>query len=490
MAPALSTPAPICDGDYADSVPAARASEILDGVKDQFVFAIRNISTYERVYYGRDGKLRRNYIRSVVHGTGFAYQVKDGETLIVTNEHVANRPEVTDEEHGVEGVPPGSKKVRETLKIVRDEEDDYEPGHVALTRVLTDSASDISIVKARKVLPVMPFRIGRSSALRPGNLVQVRGFPLGAFAAVNVGKVVNPYTEDTERGWSHSDFVVDALLSSGNSGSPVFAVSCRTSEPELVGVFHAGYTDAAALNVVVSIDQLREELETLKVPKREGGLRAEVTALDRDRVVKELFSDQSHTITFPFGGRTAIVRLADPTTLRFSILDDDFPLVVNEAVTLVDRGHNGFGTLDGIVVHVDGVPAEASPTLLDSEVREHFDKLYDSLWHQVLGVVDYRSRLARGQKSADAFAEAQQAKMRLRRRFPEQKELLGSCMFDADRAGAVALRAVPTAPVAVAGTPAPQADAPASPPNAPQTQAASTAPMPPQAARLGLGGDR
>ncbi|MFL5424266.1 MAG: trypsin-like peptidase domain-containing protein [Myxococcales bacterium] len=490
MAPALSTPAPICDGDYADSVPAARASEILDGVKDQFVFAIRNISTYERVYYGRDGKLRRNYIRSVVHGTGFAYQVKDGETLIVTNEHVANRPEVTDEEHGVEGVPPGSKKVRETLKIVRDEEDDYEPGHVALTRVLTDSASDISIVKARKVLPVMPFRIGRSSALRPGNLVQVRGFPLGAFAAVNVGKVVNPYTEDTERGWSHSDFVVDALLSSGNSGSPVFAVSCRTSEPELVGVFHAGYTDAAALNVVVSIDQLREELETLKVPKREGGLRAEVTALDRDRVVKELFSDQSHTITFPFGGRTAIVRLADPTTLRFSILDDDFPLVVNEAVTLVDRGHNGFGTLDGIVVHVDGVPAEASPTLLDGEVREHFDKLYDSLWHQVLGVVDYRSRLARGQKSADAFAEAQQAKMRLRRRFPEQKELLGSCMFDADRAGAVALRAVPTAPVAVAGTPAPQADAPASPPNAPQTQAASTAPMPPQAARLGLGGDR
>jgi S1-C subfamily serine protease len=492
-APALPAPAPICDGDYADSVPAARASEILDGVKDQFVFAIRNISTYERVYYGRDGKLRRNYIRSVVHGTGFAYEVKDGETLIVTNEHVANRPDVTDDEHVVEGVPPGSKKVREQLKIVRDEEDDYEPGHVPLTRVLTDSASDISIVKAHKILPVMPFRIGRSSALRPGNLVQVRGFPLGAFAAVNVGKVVNPYTEDTERGWNHSDFVIDALLSSGNSGSPVFAVSCRTSEPELVGVFHAGYTDAAALNVVVSIDQLREELDTLKVPKREGGLRAEITAQDRDRVVKELFSDQSHTITFPYGGRTAIVRLADPATLRFSILDDDFPLVVNEAVGLVDRGHNGFGTLDGIVVSVDGVPAEASPALLDAEVREHFDKLYDSLWHQVLGVVDYRSRVARGQKSADAFAEAQQARLRLRKHNPEQKDLIGLCMFDADRAGAVALRAVPNAPVAIAGTPAQpaaQADVPASAAEAPPTQAASIVPVPPQAARVGSGGDR
>jgi hypothetical protein len=104
----------------------------------------------------------------------------------------------------------------------------------------------------------------------------------------------------------------------------------------------------------------------------------------------------------------------------------------------------------------------------------------------VLGVVDYRGRLARGQKSADAFAEAQQAKMRLRRRNPEQKELLGSCMFDADRAGAVALRAVPTQPVAVAGTPAQIATQP----DVPQTQAAAHPPAPPQAPRIGSGGDR
>src|SRR4051812_14935474 len=482
VAPALPTPAPICDGDYADSVPAARASEILDGVKDQFVFAIRNISTYERVYYGRDGKLRRNYIRSVVHGTGFAYQVKDGETLLVTNEHVANRPDVTDDEHPVDGVAPGSKKVREQIKIVRDEEDDYEPGHVLLKLALSDPAADVAIVKARKTLPVMPFRIGRSSALRPGNLVQVRGFPLGAFAAVNVGKVVNPYTEDTERGWSHSDFVIDALLSAGHSGSPVFAVNCRTSAPELVGVFYAGYSDAAALNVVVSIDQLREELETLRVPKRAGGLHAEITGQDRDRLVKELFAEQSHSFTFPYGGRIATVRLADPSMLRFSILDDDYPLVVKEGVTLVDRGVNGFGTLDGIVVNVDGLPAEASPSLLDAEVREHFDKLYDSLWHQVLGVVDYRNRLARAQKSADAFAEAQQAKMRLRKRNGEQRELLGLCLFDADRAGAVAQRAVATPPLVVA-SPQPQpvadADAVAAPRRDPPVQASSIGPVAP-----------
>src|SRR5438105_1646167 len=94
-------------------------------------------------------------------------------------------------------------------------DDDYEPGHLVLSKVLADPAADIALLKARKVLPILPYRIGRSTALRPGNLVQVRGFPLRAFPAVSVGKVVNPYTEDTEHGWSHSDLVVNGVLSGG-----------------------------------------------------------------------------------------------------------------------------------------------------------------------------------------------------------------------------------------------------------------------------------
>ena len=54
--------------------------------------------------------------------------------------------------------------------------------------------------------------------------VQVRGFPLGLIRAVNTGKVVNPYDLDQEQGWNHVDFVTDALLSEGNSGSPVLAL--------------------------------------------------------------------------------------------------------------------------------------------------------------------------------------------------------------------------------------------------------------------------
>jgi serine protease Do len=445
-AAAAAQKAPLCEGDYADAVPASIASQVLDGVREQFVFAIRNTATYEHVYYGRDGKLRRAYVRSVVHGTGFAYRVRDGETLIITNQHVAERPEVTDDEHPVDGVPPGSKKVREQLKIVRNEDDDYEPGHVALAKVLSDAAADIAIVKAHKLLPPMPFRFGRSSALRPGNLVQVRGFPLGAFSAVSVGKVVNPYTEDTEKGWSHSDFVIDALLSAGNSGSPVFAISCRTSEPELVGVFHAGYADAAALNVVVSIDQLREELDTLKVPRRDGALRAEVTAQDRDRVVKELFADPTRSLIFPFGGRAVLAQLADPGTLRFAVLDEDYPMVTRESLALVDRSQSGFGTLDTVVVLVDGAPAEVPASALEPEMRDHFERLYDGFWHQLLGVVDYRARLLRGRQSADVFTQAQQARARLRKKVPEQKEQLGLAMFEADRVGTVGKAVAATPP--------------------------------------------
>ena len=76
--------------------------------------------------------------------------------------------------------------------------------------------------------------------------------------AVSSGKVVNPYDRDQEQGWDHVDFVVDALLSEGNSGSPVLAASCKSRELELVGVYHAGYKGHSALNVVVGIDQLAE----------------------------------------------------------------------------------------------------------------------------------------------------------------------------------------------------------------------------------------
>ncbi|MHB1845135.1 MAG: S1 family peptidase, partial [Deltaproteobacteria bacterium] len=215
---------PACLGRYADVLsaenPTTEAFEQLP--EHNYSYCVRDVATYEHVFYGADGKLRRSYLRSEIHGTAFGLRTtKDGDTVLITNRHVADQPEVTDEAHPVDGVPAGSRKVREVVKLVKSQDDDYEPGMVLLSRLLSDPPMDLAVLKAHKKLNVMPYRIGDSSVLKTGNVLEVRGYPLGAFAASNNGKVVSVGQWDSERGWAHEDFVTDALLSQGNSGSPV-----------------------------------------------------------------------------------------------------------------------------------------------------------------------------------------------------------------------------------------------------------------------------
>ena len=127
------------------------------------------------------------------------------------------------------------------------------------------------------------------------------------------------------------------------------------------------------------------------------------------------------------------VKLSDPTTLRFAVLDEDFPLSTRESLVLVDRAQTGFGTLDAVVAS-SGQPAEVPLANYEPEVRDHFDKLYDSIWQQLLGVVDYRQRLLGGRNNAEAFVEARALRSRLRKRAVDQKEILNLCSYEADRA--------------------------------------------------------
>jgi len=76
---------------------------------------------------------------------------------------------------------------------------------------------------------------------------------------------------------------------------------------------------------------------------------------------------------------------------------------------------------------------EAPAQALEGEVREHFEKLYESLWRQVLGVVDYRARLSKGKLSADAISPKRKQRAAPAKRTAEQKELLNICSFEADR---------------------------------------------------------
>src|SRR5215831_16472763 len=237
-----ATSALICEGEYADTlqVQSMRTRDLEQGPRSQYSYLIRSTAKYECPFFGSDGKLRRRRVQASELGSAFAYEISGGETYLMTNEHVAVWPDVTDAMHRIDGVADGCKRVEDKLRIVRDERDDFDPGQIVLTRVAVDPLLDAAILKASQRLTVLPYKIGKSAGLRQGNMVEVRGFPLGVMQAVSSGKVVNPYDRDQEQGWDHVDFVIDALLAEGNSGSPVLAVACKSRQMELVGIYHAG----------------------------------------------------------------------------------------------------------------------------------------------------------------------------------------------------------------------------------------------------------
>ena len=327
-----------CAGAYADDFaalsPTAREAE-QKPQSQSWVYAIRTTATYECLSYAGDGNVRRVRRKALAHGTGFGYRQQNGETYILTNQHVAEWPPVTDDDHKVEDVPPGCKRISDALKIVESERDTYDRDDVPLQRVVIDKPSDIAVLKAHALLPILPWKVGRSAELKERNVVDVRGFPLGAFKATNVGKVVSTYDHDDEKEWDHVDFVVDAQLSPGNSGSPVLAVSCRTGEFELVGVYHAAYAGNSPLNVVVAIDQVRDLMTTLKRTSRRE--RGEVSALDRKaRTRLQAGLEGAIDPFFPFDGVAAVARPRSDGALVFEVMGPAFPLRSTPALVLED----------------------------------------------------------------------------------------------------------------------------------------------------------
>jgi serine protease Do len=327
----------MCNGGYADNFAAlsTEAREFDRRPEAVFSYCVRNTAIYECLAYGSDGAIRHDKRKTVLHGTAFAYRRQGGDTLLLTNDHVAAWPAVTDVQHTVEGVPLGCKKVSETLAIVDDEHDSYALDDIPLARVVTDPQLDVAVLKAHAELQVMRWKVGHSAGLGERDVVEVRGFPLGAFRATNMGTVVSLHDHDEFGEWDHDDFVIDALLSAGNSGSPVLAVSCTTGEYELVGVFHAGYTEGSALNVVVGIDQLRDLMTTLKRPARDPeAVSAMPSAGTRARLEAGLGPDAE--TFFPFGSLVATVRGRPAHTLFFAVFAKEFPRVLTPILVIED----------------------------------------------------------------------------------------------------------------------------------------------------------
>jgi S1-C subfamily serine protease len=430
-----ATTAIACDGEYSDSLQAQsqRNREVDQGPRSQFSYLVRSTAKYECPFFGPDGKLRRRRVQASELGSAFAYEQSGGDTYLLTNEHVAAWPEVTDTIHRIEGVPEGCKRVEDKLRIVRDERDDFEPGQIVLTRVAVDPLLDAAILKASQKLTVIPFRVGKSAGLRQGNIVEVRGFPLGVMQAVSSGKVVNPYDRDQEQGWDHVDFVIDALLSEGNSGSPVLAVSCKSREMELVGIYHAGYKGHGALNVVVGIDQLTEFMHKKKrVPRSltSDGAPGAPGVLDRARIKESL--SQGTLPLFDFGGLFMHAEMSDDALL-YQIYSRQFPLDDRRVVVIEDRPKDGaFGELGRLWVLSSTGWREWPQAEIGAEERDLLVRVTESLRLQVLHTIDYRKALS-NPGSADERRKGRDLSRALSRDVPIARDLASNLLETAER---------------------------------------------------------
>jgi len=343
---------------------------------------------------------------------------------------------------------------------VRDERDDFEPGQVALTRVAVDPLLDAAILKASQRLTILPYKIGKSAGLRQGNAVAVRGFPLGVMQAVSSGKVVNPYDRDQEQGWDHVDFVIDALLSEGNSGSPVLAASCRTRELELVGVYHAGYKGHGALNVVVGIDQLADFMrKKRRIPRAitaEGSPGAP-GLVERGRVKDALAAGTLPL--FDLGGLVVRAEMSGDGALLYHVYGRQFPLDDRRLVVVEDLPKTAaFGELGRLWVLGPTGWREWPPSALGADERDLLARVGDTIRLQVLHTLDYRHALA-NPGSPDERRRGREVSRTIARDVPLARDLATSLLETADRlssAGreAAAATAAPSAPPAPAPLPA------------------------------------
>jgi len=454
----------ICEGEYADTlqIQSIRTRDLEQGPRSQYSYLIRSTAKYECPFFGSDGKLRRRRVQASELGSAFAYEVSGGDTYLMTNEHVAVWPEVTDSLHRIDGVADGCKRVEDKLRIVRDERDDFDPGQVALTRVAVDPLLDAAILKASgQKLTTLPYKVGKSAGLRQGNAVLVRGFPLGVMQAVSSGKVVNPYDRDQEQGWDHVDFVIDALLSEGNSGSPVLAASCKTRELELVGVYHAGYKGHGALNVVVGIDQLAEFMKKKRrIPRAiatEGSPGA--PGLTERGRIKDALAAGTLPL-FDVGGLVIRVEMNDGALL-YHVYSRQFPLDDRRVVVVEDLPKTGaFGELGRLWVLGATGWREWPPSALGADERDLVQRIGDTIRLQVLHTLDYRHAVA-NPASADERRRGREVSRTIARDMPLARDLANSLMETADRlssagkdATAAAAAATPSSPPAPTPLPA------------------------------------
>ncbi|MEW5737902.1 MAG: S1C family serine protease [Myxococcota bacterium] len=448
MAPARTLPKPTpakappprtyCSGAYADDFAAlSKAAVARDAQPDsQFTYCLRNVATYECLSYAPDGSVRRTKKQATAHGTAFGYRRQGQETLLLTNQHVAEYVAVTDEEHPVAGVPAGCKRVSDELRLVENERDNFAGDDILLTRVVGDLTLDVAVVKAKAALNVMPWKVGRSAALKERNVVEVRGFPLGAFRATTQGRVTTVFDHDSWRDWDHDDFVIDAQLSTGNSGSPVLAVSCATGEYELVGIFHADYSRGNSLNVVVHVDEANEMMTTLKRPAKPADEEPALTSQARRRLSEE--AQSAGHLFFAVGSTPAEVHTRSDGALVYSLFAREFPTRGWPVLVLEDldaSAEGGFGRLGRVWFGNARGLKERGVTELEPAERLAVERTLEGMRRASLLSVSYRKAVVRSSTSRDGADELTRLERIIRRVSAQLREPAATVAELAERLG-------------------------------------------------------
>src|SRR5689334_525581 len=88
----IKSPGPFCAGEYADDLnalaPHVREYERRPD-SPSFSYCLRTTAVYECISYAPDGTIRRAKKKVTSHGTGFAFRRQGPDTLLLTNQHVA-----------------------------------------------------------------------------------------------------------------------------------------------------------------------------------------------------------------------------------------------------------------------------------------------------------------------------------------------------------------------------------------------------------------
>lgn len=425
-----------CTSRYADNLDTLKR-EVLEFEKStnsNYSVCIRNITTYEQIFYSEDGKINKRLIKHIIHGTAFPFEKKGDIVYFLTNEHVANQPLVTTENNRLDGVPFGAKKVSESIKIVQNENDTFDKNFVELKITAIAPELDAAILEGKVNISPIPYKIGSSSELKTGNVVMIKGFPLGIFNASNTGKVINVNIEDNDGDWHHTDFIVDAQLNTGQSGSPVFAINCERGEYELVGLYHAFYSEGKGLNLVVGIDDLMDFLKTKKsiIPNQQKEL-SFLNTNEQFRLISYLL-DPKNLKLFQFGDNLFGVTLSKDRTITITVYTDRFPTYTTPSFEIVDKHIKGYGEVDEIILWYSTSNKETIFSWEFSEdLKKHLNEIYKEMWLQIKRTVEYRNIVPIGSESEDYNRRMQSRYNEIKKVHDKQAQKLEQFLFELEK---------------------------------------------------------